>query len=113
MLANPGATIEHVLSALRLAWVAQHEAPSDIRRAIALLRRIRQETAISHDVDETIADLMDDLDRTSRQPLPERKAGIQRVASQLKALQPRLDGATAATPPKGALPAPAPPKKAK
>ncbi len=113
MLANHGASIEDVLKVLRLAWVAQHDAPSDIRRAIALLRRMRQEAAISQDVDETIAALMDDLDRTSRQPVEERKAGIERVANRLKALQPRLDGAATAAPPKGTLPEPAPPKKTK
>lgn len=113
MLTRPSASIEDVLKVLRLAWVAQYDAPSDIRRAIALLRRIQQEAAVSQDVDETIAGLMDELDRTSRLPVAERKAGIERVANHLKALQPRLDGDTAPAPPKGALPEQAPPKRTK
>jgi len=80
---------ERMLNALRRAWLDGPDAPRDVTVAVRMLRELQAHVASTHEVATTVVDAISALERLPREQAA-RKAEIQRVATQMKAVQPHF-----------------------
>jgi len=93
----PTKVFDHLLDALRRAWLDRDGGERDIRLADQLLRNLVPRVAATHEVAVTLNTAIEQLARLPRHQ-DERRRQIERIAGTLKAVQPHFGLAANGTP---------------